>query len=230
MGDPPYHRAVRSFVRREGRLTRGQQRALDALWPRYGVDPGEDEVLDLAAVFGRSAPKVLEIGFGNGELLCELASGHPENDYLGLEVYRPGVGRLLGRAAEAGVANLRVMVRDAAQVVARNLPDACLDAVLIFFPDPWPKKRHHKRRLVQPGFVQLLRRRLRPGGRLHLATDWQDYARHMLAVMEAAEGMRNLAGTGRYVPRPESRPLTKFERRGRRLGHDVWDLLFERVP
>lgn len=228
MTEPAYFRRIRSFVRREGRLTPGQQRAMDELFPRFGIPAGE-QPLDFDAIFGRHAPRILEIGFGNGESLAEIARNHPQNDYLGIEVHRPGVGRLLLLIEELGLENLRVMSEDAVEILERQIPDESLDALYLFFPDPWHKKRHHKRRQVQPAWAQLVRRRLKPGGRLHLATDWQDYAEHMLAVMNAAEGFRNTSPTGDYVPRPDYRPETKFERRGQRLGHGVWDLIFERL-
>lgn len=221
-------RPIRSYVRREGRLTEAQRRALAALLPRYGIEVGES-LIDLAAVFGRRAPVVLEIGFGNGEALLAMAKAHPENDYLGIEVYRPGVGRLLRVLEEAGIANVRVIVADAQEVLAQRLADGSLAAVHLFFPDPWPKRRHHKRRLVQLGFVELVRRKLAPGGVLRLATDWQDYAEHMLAVLSQADGWENAAGEGRFAPRPPQRPLTRFEQRGQALGHRVWDLVFRKT-
>lgn len=221
------HRPIRSFVRREGRLTKGQQRALEALWPRYGID-NDGTVLDLPALFGRDNPKVLEIGFGNGTSLAQMAAAFADNDYLGIEVHRPGVGALLLLMEEQGLSNIRVICADAVEVIRQRLPDAALDRVQLFFPDPWHKTRHHKRRIVQPDFVALIARKLKPGGVFHLATDWEDYARQMLAVMTAAPEFYNQAGEGRYAPRPETRPLTKFEQRGQRLGHGVWDLLFER--
>ena len=217
-------RQIRSFVRREGRLTPGQARALAELWPRYGIEASE-AALDFSAVYGRTAPVILEIGFGNGEALIESATRHPENDYLGIEVHRPGVGRLLRRLHETGLANVRVMRVDAQDVLARNIPDDALAAVHLYFPDPWPKKRHHKRRLVQAEFVALVARKLQRGGRFRLATDWQDYAAHMLAVLSQEKLLENLAGSG-YAPRPDERPETKFERRGKALGHGVWDLAF----
>lgn len=223
----PAHRHIRSFVRREGRLTPAQKRALDELWPRYGID-GRNEPLDLPALFGRNAPVVLEIGFGNGEALAELAAAHPENNFLGIEVHRPGVGHLLNLLAARGIANVRVVVADAKEILAARIPDESLAAVHLFFPDPWPKKRHHKRRLLQPDFAQLVRRKLRTGGVIHLATDWQDYAQWMMETLTAAEGFENVAGRGCYGERGE-RPLTRFERRGVRLGHAVRDLRFRRV-
>ncbi|OOG23977.1 tRNA (guanosine(46)-N7)-methyltransferase TrmB [Thioalkalivibrio denitrificans] len=223
---PTPHRPIRSFVRREGRLTPGQQRALETLWPRYGIDFSE-EPLDLAAIFGRSAPVTLEIGFGNGESLAQMAEAAPERDFLGIEVHRPGVGRLLARIEALGLTNLRVMCHDAVEVLEHRIAPGCLDTVQIFFPDPWHKKRHHKRRLIQPAFVALLATRLRSGGTLHLATDWEDYARHMLDVLNASPEFRNTADG--FAPRPPHRPLTKFEQRGQTRGHGVWDLIFMKV-
>lgn len=213
-------RPVRSFVRREGRMTAAQKRALAGLYPRYGLVPG-DNPIDFLAAYGRSAPVALEIGFGNGDALARLAAAHPEIDYLGVEVHRPGVGRLLARLEAEGLTNVRVVCADAKEVVARNIPDGSLTAVYVLFPDPWPKKRHHKRRLVQPDFVQLLRRKLALGGMLHLATDWPAYAEHMQAVLRAAEGFAAVSAA--------ARPDTKYEARGRRLGHPVTDLAYARV-
>jgi tRNA (guanine-N7-)-methyltransferase len=171
----------------------------------------------------------LEIGFGNGEALAAMAAAHPQNNYFGIEVHRPGVGVLLRRLDAECIPNVRVACTDAKEMLEQRIPDAALDAVYVFFPDPWHKQRHHKRRLVQPEFIALLRRRLKLGGTLHLATDWEDYARQMLAVLSAAEGFENRAGTDRFAPRPAARPPTKFERRGQRLGHGVWDLVFRRL-
>jgi len=221
-------RTIRSFIRRQGRLTGAQQRALEVLFPQFGIAVG-DTLIDFDTLFGRAAPRILEIGFGNGDSLAAIAHAHPENDYLGIEVHTPGVGHLLLKIEELGLTNLRVICDDAVEVLRQRIPAASLDALYLFFADPWPKKRHHKRRIVQPEFVQLLRSRLKPGGRFHMATDWENYAEHMLAVMGAAEGFRNTSPSGDYVPRPDYRPLTKFEQRGQRLGHGVWDLIFERV-
>lgn len=225
--DTSQHRAIRSFVRREGRFTPAQQRAFELLWPRYGIDAGT-EPLDLDAAFGRTALRVLEIGFGNGESLAAMAQAYPERDYLGIEVHRPGVGRLLNLVEDAGLPNVRVLCADAVDVLTQQIPDASLDRVQIFFPDPWHKKRHHKRRLIQPAFVQLLATKLKPDGILHLATDWEDYAQHMLAVLEDSPAFSNTAPQDDFAPRPEDRPLTKFEQRGEKLGHGVWDLLYRR--
>jgi len=224
----PFLRRIRSFVRREGRLTPGQQRAMDVLFPQFGITAGEGQ-LDLDASFGRHAPRILEIGFGNGESLAEIAKNHPENDYLGIEVHRPGVGHLLMQIDELGLSNLRVMSEDAVEILEQQIPDGSLDALYLFFPDPWHKKKHHKRRQVQAAWAQLVRRKLKVGGRLHMATDWQNYAEQMLEVLSNAEGFRNTSASGDYVPKPDYRPETKFERRGLRLGHGVWDLVFERV-
>ena len=224
----PQLRTVRSFVRRQGRLTAGQQRALDELFPRFGVEPG-DTPIDFAALFGREAPTILEIGFGNGDTLAQIAREHPDNNYLGIEVHRPGVGHLLMRIEEYGLSNVCVMYTDAVQVLQKQIADGSLAALYLFFPDPWHKKRHHKRRQVQPEWAQQVRSKLKLGGQLHMATDWQEYAEHMLATLTAAEGFRNLSPNGDHRELPAYRPTTKFEQRGALLGHGVWDLLFERT-
>jgi len=217
---------VRSFVRREGRLTPGQQRALEQLWPIYGL--AADQPLDLTQTFGRSAPVTLEIGFGNGASLAEMAATDADSDFIGIEVHRPGVGRLLMELERRAIQNVRVFCHDAVEVLEQSIADASLDRVLLFFPDPWPKKKHHKRRILQPAFAALIARKLKAGGLFHMATDWAPYAQHMLEVMEAAPAFVNCSGQGRYSPRPDYRPVTKFERRGQRLGHGVWDLLYRR--
>ena len=217
-----HRRGIRSFVARAGRMTSAQERAWQELWPRYGVDD-QGGLLDLRALFGREALRTLEIGFGNGESLLALAAAQPEQDFLGVEVHRPGVGHLMLRADALGLTNLRIACRDAVEVLDQQLGDAVLDAVLLYFPDPWPKKRHHKRRIVQPAFVDLVARKLKPGGRFRLATDWQNYAEQMLEVAGACRALENEFDAG-YAPRPDSRPLTRFENRGQRLGHGVWDL------
>lgn len=221
------HRKIRSFVRREGRLTKGQQRALDELWPIYGID-NTGEVIDLDKAFGNDAPKILEIGFGNGHSLAQMAKNFPENNYLGIEVHRPGVGALLLLLQEKQLGNVRVICDDAVEVVKHCISDASLERVQIFFPDPWHKKRHHKRRIIQPEFVSLIARKLKPGGLLHIATDWEDYAQHMTDVMKNIPEFENTSKDNDFVKRPEYRPLTKFERRGQRLGHGVWDLIYQR--
>lgn len=220
-------RSIRSFVLRTGRMTTGQQRALDEYWSSKGLER-EQGLLDFTQVFGRAAPVVLEIGFGMGLSLVAMAKAAPDRDFIGIEVHRPGVGKLLHAMSEEGVENIRAFCDDAVEVLGQCIADNSLAAVQIFFPDPWHKKKHHKRRLIQPDFVQLLRRKLAIGGVLHVATDWQDYAEYILAVLSAAEGFRNQAGAG-YSPRPGQRPKTKFEMRGERLGHGVWDLLFEKT-
>ena len=220
-------RAIRSFVTRAGRITPAQERALETLWPKYGV--GSGGMIDLDALFGRRAARIAEIGFGNGDNLLALAQAHPEQDFLGIEVHRPGIGRLLLQLEQRGLGNVRVICDDAVQVLQGRLAGACLDELLILFPDPWPKKRHHKRRLIQPEFVGLLAERLEPGGTLRLATDWESYAQEMLAHLSAEPRLRNLAPHGGFVQRPEERQTTRFERRGERLGHAVWDLAFGRA-
>jgi tRNA (guanine-N7-)-methyltransferase len=218
-------RRVRSFVRRGGRTTPAQARALVEAWPRFGV-PDEPVRLELDLVFGRRAARVLEIGFGNGDTLLSLARAQPERDFLGIEVHDPGVGRLLLGVQEANLTNVRVVKQDAVEVLESRLAEASLDEILIFFPDPWPKKRHHKRRLIQPRFVELLAQRLRSHGVLRLATDWEPYALQMLEVLSACSLLENAASDGGFVPRPVLRPPTRFERRGQRLGHGVRDLEF----
>jgi tRNA (guanine-N7-)-methyltransferase len=222
------HRSIRSFVLRAGRMTAAQERALTDLWPSYGVDLG-DGPLDLDAIFGRRARRCLEIGFGVGEVIGSLAEQHPHIDYLGLEVHRPGVGRLLLRAARADARNLRVICHDAVEVLKYQLKDGTFDEILVFFPDPWHKKRHHKRRLIDPGFVASVAAALRPGGVLRLATDWQGYAEQMLAVCNANPDLASLSADRTYVTRPAFRPPTRFERRGTRLGHGVWDLAYTKL-
>ena len=221
-------RPIRSFVRREGRMTEAQRRALEELWPRYGVALA-DGGLDPAGIFARRAPLILEIGFGNGDALLAMALARPDWNFLGVEVHRPGVGSLLLRLAAASIDNVRVIVADATEVLAR-LPAGSLAGVHLFFPDPWPKKRHHKRRLLQPAFAARVVGLLTPDGYLHCATDWDDYAVQMLAVLEATPGLTNVAGPGAYAARPVSRPLTRFERRGVAAGRPARDLLFRRAP
>ena len=229
--DAPLHRrGIKSYVLRAGRMTTAQTRGLEDVWPRLGLSL-EDGRLDLDTLFGRRAPRVVEVGFGMGASLIEQAESHPETDYIGIEVHAPGVGKLLDEADKRGLANLRVYREDALAVLEQCLPEASLDSVQLFFPDPWPKKKHHKRRIVQPAFVELVRTRLKPGGTLHMATDWEAYAEWMAEVMAEAPGYANTAeaDSAPYVPRPDYRPLTKFEVRGERLGHGVWDLVHRRA-
>ncbi len=209
-------------------MTEGQRKAMEANLDKYGVPDGCDKI-DLSRLFGRKSSRVIvEIGFGMGGSLVEMARTSPESDFLGIEVHRPGVGALLRQVDSLGLSNVRVACGDAVELLEKRIPEMSLDAVHLFFPDPWHKKRHNKRRIVQPGFVSLINRLLRPGGSFHMATDWEDYANHMMDVMTAAPGYVNSAGHRKFSPRLD-RPLTKFELRGRRLGHGVWDLVFERV-
>ncbi len=220
-------RSIRSFVIRGGRMTASQQKAFDSLWPTQGLS-ADNGLIEPQSLFGRAAPLVLEIGFGMGASLAEMAQNARDMDFIGVEVHKPGIGALLREAELHSLTNLRVYWEDANRVINECLGDASLDRIQLFFPDPWHKKRHNKRRLVQLEFVQRLRTKLKPGGVFHMATDWEPYAEHMIDVMEAAEGYRNLAGIGQYSIRPDYRPITKFEKRGERLGHGVWDLLYER--
>jgi tRNA (guanine-N7-)-methyltransferase len=227
LGAIEHPRSIRSFVMRGGRITEAQQRALDSLWPQYGIS-FQAAPLDFDAAFGRRAPVTLEIGFGNGDNLAAQAAMHPQRNYLGIEVHRPGVGRLLLSVEERQLTNLRIICHDAVEVLAQQVASQTLDELLILFPDPWPKKRHHKRRLVQAPFVELVTDRLRVGGVLRFATDWQPYADAALEALSANPHLHNLAQDGTFVPRPTERTATRFEKRGERLGHHVWDLAFER--
>jgi tRNA (guanine-N7-)-methyltransferase len=219
------NRPIRSYVLRQGRTTSAQQRAVEVLFPKYGI-PFANSVIDARGVFGRDAPLVVEIGSGMGETTLEIAKADPPTDFIAIEVHAPGVGSLLRGIEAAGLTNLRVIRHDAIDVLEHMIADMSLAGIHIFFPDPWPKKRHHKRRLVQPAFAALVARKLAPGGLLHAATDWPDYADQILAVLSAEPLLENTAAG--YAPRPEHRPRTKFETRGERLGHPVRDLLFRR--
>ena len=221
----PLHTHIRSYVLRQGRVSNAQQRCYNTLMPQYGI-PYSAQPLDLDTAFGRNAPRILEIGFGMGETTAAIAQAHPQYDYLAIEVHTPGVGSLLKQIGEMGLANIRIIQHDAVEVLRDMLADNALDGVHIFFPDPWHKARHNKRRLIQPPFVAQLVRKLKPGGYIHVATDWQDYAGQVLAVLSAEPLLENTAAD--YAPRPSYRPLTKFEQRGLRLGHGVWDLVFRR--
>ncbi|ALO43240.1 tRNA (guanosine(46)-N7)-methyltransferase TrmB [Pseudoalteromonas phenolica] len=227
LNEGKYIRKVRSFVKREGRLTKGQAAAIEKCWSSMGLEHSQG-LLDFSQVFGNDNDVVLEIGFGMGKSLVEMAKNAPHLNFIGIEVHRPGVGACLMEADEAGLTNLRVFEHDAVEVLADCIADGSLTTMQLFFPDPWHKKRHHKRRIVQPEFVESLRQKLRVGGVFHMATDWENYAEHMLEVMTAAPGYENISETQDYVPRPDNRPLTKFEQRGHRLGHGVWDLMFKR--
>lgn len=227
--DSPEHRfssrSIRSFVLRQGRMSGAQQRYMDEMLPKVGI-PYRAAPLDLDAAFGRQAPKILEIGFGMGETTARIATAHPGQDYLGIEVHGPGVGALCKLLAEGDICNVRIMQHDAVEVMRDMIADGALAGVHVFFPDPWRKARHHKRRIIQPDFVALVASKLAPGGYLHCATDWEDYAYWMLEVLAAEPALQNTAEG--FAPRPDYRPLTKFENRGLRLGHGVWDLVFRR--
>lgn len=223
-----YIRKVRSFVKREGRLTNGQAKALEQFWHVMGLSHSEG-LINIEALFGNNNPIVLEIGFGMGKSLVEMAKNAPELNFIGIEVHRPGVGACISLAQEEGVNNLKVYEHDAIEILADCIPDGSLTTVQLFFPDPWHKKKHHKRRIVQAEFVETIRQKLKFDGVFHMATDWENYAECMLEDMSSAQGYKNLSETNDYVPRPDSRPLTKFENRGQRLGHGVWDIQFQRT-
>jgi len=221
-------RPVRSFVLRAGRLTEGQKRALDELWPLYGIDEDKNQ-LDLEILFGNDHPVIMEIGFGNGDATWQMALAHPEENYLAVEVHRPGVGHLLLKLEENGIGNVRIACEDAVELLRQRIPRDSLAGVRIYFPDPWPKKRHHKRRIIQAPFIGLLAEKMQAGGILHMATDWEQYAEYMFEVMHNSRDFENLAQGGRVCPKPEWRPATKYEKRGERLGHSVSDLVFRRT-
>ena len=225
--EAPYQRRIRSFVLRQGRLTKGQERALETGWPQFGIEYAE-QALDLVKTFGReSSPKILEIGFGMGDATAKIAQTLPGSDFLAVEVHTPGVGGLLKLMQEGEISNIRILQHDAVEVLQHTLADASLDGVHIFFPDPWHKKRHHKRRLIQAEFVKLLCSKLKAGAYIHVATDWQEYAEWVLEVLRAEPLLQNTAVD--YAEKPAYRPLTKFENRGLKLGHGVWDLVFKRI-
>ena len=223
---PQQHNVIRSFVLRQGRVSNAQRRAYEDLFPKYGV-PYTKDLLNFEIVYGREAPRYLEIGSGMGETTVSIARSHPQNDYLAIEVYTPGVGSLLKQIEEFKLTNLRIVQHDAVEVVNNMFPQEYLDGIHIFFPDPWPKLRHHKRRLIQPEFISLLSKHLKLGGYIHVATDWNNYADQILEVMSNELSLTNTARD--FVQRPEYRPLTKFEQRGLRLGHKVWDLVFKKI-
>ncbi len=230
--DPPrpsWHRTIRSFVLREGRLTLAQERAFHELWPHFGLDWQSDTPIDFTALFGNVQPVMLEIGFGNGESLATMAEQNPDRNWLGIEVHRPGVGHLLLESGRRGLTNLRVIRHDAVEVLTYGIQPASLAGVQLFFPDPWPKRRHHKRRFLTAERLGLLAQAIQTGGIFHAATDWEHYAQQMLEILaQASDWFENTAGQGQFAPRPASRPLTRFEQRGERLGHPVHDLLFWR--
>ena len=225
---PKRLRTIRSFVLRQGRLTKGQERAFELFWPVNGIDYAE-QMLDMQTLFGNNNPVTLEIGFGNGLSLAEMARANSERNYIGIEVHGPGVGLLLRTLDDFGCSNVRICQHDAIEVLQNMIPDESLDCVQLFFPDPWHKKRHHKRRIVQRSFLEQIARKLKKDKNFHAATDWQNYAEHMLHVLQASDDLFiNTSTTGDYIDRPEHRPLTKFEKRGQCLGHGVWDLIFKR--
>jgi tRNA (guanine-N7-)-methyltransferase len=228
MEDKQQQRAIRSFALRIGRMTEGQRDALEQYWPDKGLELA-DGMINAANIFDQDEATVLEIGFGMGQSLVAMAAAAPEKNFIGIEVHRPGVGKLLQEMAAQGVGNIRVYCDDAVEVLAQCIADNSLDRVQIYFPDPWHKRKHNKRRLIQSEFVAKLRSKIKPGGVVHLATDWEDYAQQMLKVMSAAEGFKNQVDETCFSPRPQYRPVTKFEKRGERLGHGVWDLLFEKI-
>ena len=221
---PASHRKIRSFVRREGRATPAQKQAMQALWPKYGFDPEAE--LDFESLFGRAAPLVFEIGFGDGEALVDAALQAPHHNFIGAEVYTPGLGHCLLRIEAEAISNVRLCREDAIEVFERFVPDGSLSELRLFFPDPWPKKKHHKRRIVNAEFCRLVSQKLTADGKIHFATDWAPYAQWALDVFEASPQFENAAGKGQFSPKPDSRLVTKFERRGHRLGHDSWDLIF----
>lgn len=225
---PATQRPVRSFVMRTSRLTSGQRSAIDSLWSRYGIDEALSP-LDISALFGRRAPTVLEIGFGMGTSLVEMALNDPDTNFIGIEVYPSGIGSVLRQLEEHKVTNVRVLNTDAIEVLQQRIPDGSLSGVNLFFPDPWHKTRHHKRRIVQPEFLELIHRKLETGGRFHMATDWEDYAHWMMDVTCSSALFENMASDGAFIDRPDFRPVTKFEKRGLKLGHSVWDLMFTAI-
>ncbi|MDP6197661.1 MAG: tRNA (guanosine(46)-N7)-methyltransferase TrmB [Porticoccaceae bacterium] len=226
---PEYRKkSIRSYVVRAGRMTEAQRKAFDTGWAQYGLKLA-DGAIDIETVFGRTGPKVIEIGFGMGDSLLQMVAAAPDTDFIGIEVHPPGVGTLINGAQAQGADNLRVYLADANDVLEDCIAPQSIDRLQLYFPDPWHKKKHNKRRIVQPKFVQLVREKLRSNGILHMATDWQPYAEQMLETLDQAEGFVNSAGTGNYAPRPAYRPVTKFEKRGERLGHGVWDLVYQKT-
>ena len=227
--DGRYKRKVRSFVLRTGRLSEFQRQTMNDNWATYGLEH-QTELFDFPTIYGNTNPIILEIGFGMGKSLVEMALQNPDKNYLGIEVHTPGVGACLAYAVEKQVKNLRVICHDATEILRDSIADNSLGGLQLFFPDPWHKAKHHKRRIVQPHFVETIYQKLQPNGFIHFATDWQSYAEQMLDVLKSAVGLRNVSPTNDYIPRPDFRPLTKFEQRGHKLGHGVWDLYFIKMP
>ena len=225
--EKPLFRKIRSYVMRSGRMSERYRKAMDTHWESVGLNPAAP--LKPEDVFGRQAPLVVEIGFGMGDSLLEMAAAHPETDFIGIEVHEPGVGRVVFHVQDMDLKNLRVYRVDAVDVLTHCIADASIDRLQLYFPDPWHKKKHHKRRLVQTGFAALVRQKLKDNGQWHIATDWENYAEHCIEVMSTADGYTNVAGDKHFVPKPDYRPQTKFERRGERLGHGVWDMLYTKV-
>ncbi len=225
MTEAKHHRKIQSFVKRSGRLSKGQSLGLNELWSNFGIDV-DSSTLDFEEIFSNQNDVTLEVGFGNGDSLLEMAIQEPNQNFLGIEVYEAGVGRLINEANKKNVGNLKVIKEDAVEVLENNVADDSISNFQLFFPDPWHKKRHHKRRIVQMGFLDLLSKKLKSNGTAHIATDWQDYAEHIMETLESHPHFKNLAGDHIYSERPEYRPLTKFENRGQKLGHGVWDIIF----
>jgi len=216
---------IRSFVRREGRMSENQKRAINLYWESIGIDL-QDEPIDLNNLFNRPAKKILDIGFGMGHSLIEAAMNNPDIDYVGVEVYRPGIGTLLDAVAKNSIKNIKIFNADVIEVLKTSIPDLSLDTVQIFFPDPWPKKRHHKRRLVQLSFIEVIYKKLKENGQLHLVSDWEDYASHMQNVLSSSSGFRNLIGDKNFLDENTDRPTTKYEQRGKRLGHQIYEMIY----
>jgi len=225
MSEEKHLRKIQSFVKRSGRLTEGQRFGLNELWPKYGIDIN-DSIIDFEKIFEKSQPTILEIGFGNGDSLLEMATNEPKRNFLGIEVYEAGVGRLINEANKRGLKNIKIIKEDAVEVLKNNIANDSLSGFQLYFPDPWHKKKHHKRRIVQPEFMDIISNKLINGSFVHMATDWENYAEHMMEVLEKHKNFKNTQSAHIYSPRPERRPITKFEKRGERLGHGVWDLIF----
>jgi len=228
MTETKHLRKIQSFVKRSGRLSKGQSLGLNELWADYGINV-DKTLLNFEEVFGNQSEVTLEVGFGNGDSLLEMAIHEPGQNFLGIEVYEAGVGRLVNEASKKSINNLRVIKEDAVEVLENNIPDDSISNFQLFFPDPWHKKRHHKRRIVQKSFLDLLSRKLKDSGMVHVATDWEEYAEHIMEALESHPHFKNCAGDQMYSERPQYRPLTKFENRGQKLGHGVWDIIFTKT-